>query len=454
LNIFHFPESFLESIKCCSGYEAEPFEKVHLEKFPISIRNNPFKKQNKNNLDEVVPWCENGFYLNKRPEFVFDPCFHGGAYYVQEASSMFLYHILKGLPNLEKNKICLDVCSAPGGKATIISDFLNNQGLLVANEVIKSRSLVLKENIIKWNSFNAIITNNDPSQFGKLKQMFDLILVDAPCSGSGLFRKDPNATNEWTLEGVKHCALRQKRILADVLPSLKNNGHLIYSTCSYSEEENEQILDWLTENFNLESKQIEIPAEWGIVESRSKKCGAFGYRFYPNNLKGEGFFISLLLNKEATDSEKKSKKINKKNEFFRGEISNWLSPNDLVIHKQVNGEIFALPKKFNDEISLFESELNVINSGTRIGKMIHDELIPDHQLALSHLVSDTVMKFELDLETSIKYLRKDSVRIETEFRGWALVRYSGINLGWVKILNNRINNNYPKEWRILKDYKN
>ena len=247
-----------------------------------------------NNQSGTVQWSSNGFYLQKRPSFTLDPLFHAGAYYVQEASSMFLEEALKQTVDLSQPIKILDLCAAPGGKSTLIQSVINNESLLVSNEVIKTRVNILSENITKWGAANVIVTNNDAKDFQRLPNYFDVIVVDAPCSGSGLFRKDREAISEWSEQNVHLCSQRQQRILADVLPALKEDGVLIYSTCSYSEEEDEQIADWLVEEFKVQSLKFKVEEEWGIVETQSSKQNASGYRFYPDKVKGEGFFIAVF----------------------------------------------------------------------------------------------------------------------------------------------------------------
>src|SRR4030095_5372686 len=212
-----------------------------------------------------------GYYLPERPVFTLDPLFHAGVYYVQEASSMFLEQALKQSVDLSQPIKILDLCAAPGGKSTLIESLLNEESLLVSNEVIKTRVNVLQENITKWGGKNVVVTNNDAKDFARLENYFDVIVVDAPCSGSGLFRKDPEAVAEWSPGNVALCSQRQMRILADVFPSLKKNGILIYSTCSYSEKEDELILDWIKESFEVRSLRFDVQPAWQIVESCSKK---------------------------------------------------------------------------------------------------------------------------------------------------------------------------------------
>ncbi len=295
------PEAFLQSLVDIPGFDRVSFVECHQENAPItSIRLNPEKQitQHESWQTKEVPWCSEGRYLATRPSFTQDPFLHGGGYYVQEASSMFIWHILSQLFKRTDPLQILDVCAAPGGKSTLLASYFQ-EALLVANEVIKSRAGILVENLVKWGSPNTVVTNNDPTHFKQLPGFFDLMLVDAPCSGSGLFRKDPAALDEWSEEAVMLCSRRQQRILADVLPALKEGGILLYATCSYSVEEDEAITKWLMEEMQMEAVHISVPAAWGIVAADIP--GAF--RFFPNRLAGEGFYLSVLRKQQAVQEE-------------------------------------------------------------------------------------------------------------------------------------------------------
>ena len=253
------PPELIQSLRNIESFNEETFKAVHESGGQItSIRLNPKKIGNRqsaigNEQLERVPWNEYGYYLNERPSFTLDPLFHAGAYYVQEASRMFLEEALKQTVDLAKPLKVLDLCAAPGGKSTLIQSIISAESLLVSNEVIKTRVHILAENITKWGAANVIVTNNDPSDFQRLPGYFDVIVVDAPCSGSGLFRKDPAAIGEWSENNVLHCAQRQQRILEHIMPALKDGGILIYSTCSYSKEEDEAIADWMVEQLAVNS---------------------------------------------------------------------------------------------------------------------------------------------------------------------------------------------------------
>lgn len=251
------PEQLLRSLETAAGFDRLTFEEVHASGEQVtSIRFNPSKNvyhQPGDHRLAPVPWTQNGYYLAQRPSFTFDPLFHAGVYYVQEASSMFLEQALRQTTDLSQPLKVLDLCASPGGKSTHLQSLLSPASLLVSNDVIRSRAHVLKDNIVKWGSLNVVVTNNDPADFSALENYFDVIVVDAPCSGSGLFRRDEDAIGEWSVNNVTLCTQRQQRILADAWPSLKRGGLLIYSTCSYSMEEDEDIVKWLRREFLLEN---------------------------------------------------------------------------------------------------------------------------------------------------------------------------------------------------------
>jgi len=291
------PQAFLNRIKHQFADQFESFVEAIDQAPAVSLRTNPAKFRVSTNA-EKVPWCKNGIFLNQRPSFTLDPLFHSGAYYVQEASSMFLEQAFQQTDN-STNRIVLDLCAAPGGKSTHLLSLMDPSGLLVTNEVIRSRVSILNENIRKWGHQNVVVCNNDPADFSALEGLFDLILIDAPCSGEGLFRRDASAIEQWSVENTNMCATRQRRILADVWTSLKSGGYLIYSTCTFNPAENEENLQWLAENNELESIQIHLEESWGIEEVNCN--GLFGYRFLPHHVKGEGFFHTRIRKKDSSD---------------------------------------------------------------------------------------------------------------------------------------------------------
>ncbi|MBI3883939.1 MAG: RNA methyltransferase [Sphingobacteriales bacterium] len=455
------PESLLRSLQNVPGFNKEAFEKVHTSGEQItSIRLNPAKADEQHlsfSLLSKVPWSEKGFYLEQRPSFTLDPLFHGGAYYVQEASSMFLEEALKQSVDLAQPIKILDLCAAPGGKSTLIQSLISERSLLVSNEVIKTRVTILSENITKWGAANVVVTNNDPKDFRRLEAYFDVIVVDAPCSGSGLFRKDPDAINEWSEQNVQLCHQRQQRILADVLPALKEGGTIIYSTCSYSKDEDEEICDWLVNDCHLTSVKYFLEPDWNIIETVSEQHKAYGYRFYPDKVKGEGFFIAAfkkgqMLNAGLFNERKNNKQRGKLEKASVKEIDvlrQWLkNANDFSFIK-LKDEVLALPAYFENELVELQTALYIKKAGIKLGTIIRDELIPDHELAISKIIIESIATVAVDKETALQYLRREEIRLDAPVKGWNLLTYNQLPLGWVKLLPNRVNNYYPKEWRIL-----
>ena len=470
----NLPISLLQSLEGIKGFQREAFERVHEDASDLSsVRYNPLKIAPGNEpalfpegstvgvSQTKIPWSSNGYYVAPRPSFTLDPLFHAGAYYVQEASSMFLEQALLQHAALDQPLRVLDLCAAPGGKSTLIQSLLSAESVLVSNEVIKSRAAILEENLTKWGGANTIITNNDPRDLGRLEGYFDVIVVDAPCSGSGLFRRDPEAIKEWSVSAVDLCSQRQKRILSDIYPSLKEGGLLIYSTCSYSMEEDEDILDWIVEDHGLESVAMQLQNEWGVEEVISPKQKAFGYRFWPHLLKGEGLFLSCFRKTEAAEFNGKSGKNPKFEKASAAEVAAvgpWLQKEMAGSFSKLGEAINFLPAGMERDLSILHaSNLYLRKAGVLIGKWTGKELIPDHALALSRLTSSDLVAISLNRADALQYLRREEVILDPmpelsghAFRGWSLVTYEGLSLGWIKLLSNRINNYYPKEWRILK----
>lgn len=441
------------------GIDIATFEETHNKQEQItSIRINTLKQQKSSTniiesfgcATEQVAWCKDGFYLQQRPSFTQNPFLHAGAFYVQEASSMFLQTILQQFFDNNNEQKVLDVCAAPGGKTTLLANFFK-EGLVVSNEVIKSRSNILVENTSKWGTENIIVTNNDPKDFSTLPNFFDALVIDAPCSGSGMFRKDETALHEWSLENVALCSQRQKRILADVMNCLKAEGFIIYSTCSYSVEENEDIVDWMMTEFEVQSMQINLQQNWNIVETESNKHHGFGYRFYPDKIKGEGFFVAVLQKKNITGSENKKTKnlpTAAKPELllFQQHIENI---GLLQIFKN-NQEFRVIKQTHFNALQILANCLYIKKAGIGLGEIKGKDFIPSHELAVSMLQIVNFATISFNIEDALRYLKKKELNVQAD-KGWVLVTYCSLPLGWMKVLPNRINNYYPQEWRILKD---
>jgi 16S rRNA C967 or C1407 C5-methylase (RsmB/RsmF family)/NOL1/NOP2/fmu family ribosome biogenesis protein len=460
----HLPESFLQQLKADLGDELPAFLQALEEKPPVSIRFNPFKNSfQKPFFEAQIPWHTapqnepKGVYLSERPSFTLDPSFHAGAYYVQEASSMFIAEAISQTfdnETLSKPLTALDLCAAPGGKSTLLASILSKNSLLVANEVIKNRVEILKENIHKWGIPNAVISNHDSEDFEGLEGFFDIVLVDAPCSGEGLFRKDEKAIGEWSPESVQTCSARQKRILANAVKLVKSGGILLYSTCTYNDFENKNNALFISENEGFTSVKLNTEG-FGIVEKTWQNEAhnpVYGYQFYPHKIRGEGFFLSVFKNnsteKNALNIPKLSlTKLPKK----QLEIAQkWLkNADDFEFFIKGNDEIFIVLKENINHIALIDKVLKRKSLGTVIGEIKGTDFIPSHELAMSTAISETIPFVSLDKTNALKFLKKEDIDIpETTPQGWTLARYEGLNIGWMKVLKNRINNYLPKDFRI------
>ena len=365
---------------------------------------------------------------------------------------MFLEQALRQTVDLSRPLRVLDLCAAPGGKSTLIQSLLTADSLLVSNEVIRNRVHILQENMVKWGAANVCITSNDPQDFQRLENYFDVIVVDAPCSGSGLFRREPEAIDEWSLDNVKLCQQRQQRILADCWPALRQDGMLIYSTCSYSREEDEDILDWMMTDLQASGCRLAVPEQWNIVETAGTK-GAYGYRFYPDRLDGEGFFIACMRKNEGgtyvAPRKKNAPERPTRQEELR--IREWVRDEKPLFFFRHQEQIYALPESLAAELPLVQSACYLKRIGVPMGKLAAKEFIPEHDLAVSTLIEPSLPVLPLSREQALIYLRKEELLPPGETPlGWTLVAFGGLNLGWIKVLPRRSNNYYPKEWRILK----
>lgn len=418
---------------------------------PVSIRLNPWKMPAIPNSIALgatpVPWHEHGYYLPERPVFALDPYWHGGAYYVQEASSMLLGEALRQhLPPRPLN--ILDLCAAPGGKSTLLADLLGDQGILVSNETIRGRVGVLRENLGRWGRPNKAIVSAEAEEIAQMGAFFDVVVTDAPCSGEGLFRKDPDAAREWSPAHVDFCAARQRRILAAALDALKPGGILAYSTCTFNQIENENNAQWLSETFGLRLLPLSTPPEWGMEHT------AWGTHCYPHRVHGEGFFIALFQKQDMAHPKLtppatfRSLKPLPKN--LSSILASWLNPAQQVHCFQTpTGDVLALPSGLESDYLLLDKVLKQKWFGTNIGVFKGTDFVPSHELALSALCHPSIPTLELSLEESLQFLKKETFEAPEEAaKGWVIVRYGSIGLGWVKILPNRLNNYLPAEWRL------
>ncbi|WP_338220176.1 methyltransferase RsmF C-terminal domain-like protein [Algoriphagus sp. oki45] len=453
---FQLPKDFQSQMQALLGAQEFELFKSAINQTPrTSIRLNSEKQFSPTWPKSPIPWSSEGYFLEERPSFTLDPAFHAGAYYVQEASSMFIEHILKSLEI--PRGIYLDLAAAPGGKSTLLSSYLGNSGLLVANEVIQSRAQILKENAIKWGLGNTVVTNNDPDHFEPLEGFFDLVLVDAPCSGEGMFRKDPQAREEWSLDHVLLCSSRQKRIMDKAGALVKGGGYLIYSTCTFNEQENEEMIRFLTEEFAFEPVRIPREESWGIVETEVKTVDGtfFGYRFFPHKVEGEGFFITVLKRPDSASTQEPGRIKDFKHPVLKGlggregeALEQELGFDGTGKYYSLKDSFFRINREFYRHFEKIAQALSLRYFGVELGKKQKNEWIPSHEWALSTLPKKGFSQVELSHEQALEFLRKNDQSFDDLPKGWVLFTYQNLPLGWGKNLGNRMNNYFPKEWRI------
>lgn len=439
----NLPAEFVTRTKQLLGAEWDAFEQALNADSPTSIRFNPFKNPSPSLLEgeELVPWASNACYLAERPSFTLDPLFHAGNYYVQEAASMSLEGIIRR--QVAAPVRVLDLCAAPGGKSTQLSSLLPEGSLLVANEVIRTRSNILSENLTKWGNPHTIVSNNAPAEIGRLGAFFDVIVVDAPCSGEGMFRKDPASIGEWSVANVRLCAERQRRIVADVWAALKPDGLLIYSTCTYNREENEENIDRICSE--LEATVAEEPR-----------------RFLPHRTKGEGFFIAAVrkycLWEPDPQSHEKQGRHNRQGivgQAPNATVVSWCAatlqnPEKFSLFEDKNG-LSAIPTINVADYVFLKAHLKIVSAGVLSGEMKGKDFIPAHSLAMSTaLNSNAFPTWDLDKPTALHYLKAEALQNIPDNlpKGHVLVSYKGSPLGFIKNIGNRANNLYPHEWRI------
>lgn len=447
-----FPPEFLDRMQAELGTEYLDFLAALEQPAPVSIRLNPAKTSSAFANATPIPWHPDGRYLDERPSFTLDPLFHAGAYYVQEASSMLIFEALHQTVDLGENLRALDLCAAPGGKTTLLRSAFSPDSFLVANEVIQNRIAPLKMNLEKWGHANVAATNHDPEDFERLAGFFDVVLVDAPCSGEGLFRKDEDAAGHWSPESVQACAARQRRILTAAAGLVKQGGVLLYSTCTFNASENEDNVRWLSEEMGFEFCPLTLAENWGVVEKK------WGYQCYPHRVRGEGFFLAAL--RKTGDVQSQNLKTIPPKDWQRfpekqlGIFDGWLAQAaDNEFFTKPDGVVMAVPKVASEAFFAVGNALKKRSLGLEMGELKNKDFIPSHTLALSNALHPVLPKAELAKEQALLFLKKENIWEQGWPRGWTLASYENLPLGWMKVLDNRINNYLPTNWRIRMDLR-
>jgi len=447
----NLPEEFVKTTRNALGRERYArLEAALQEDATVSVRLNSGKcdtaKTVVNDCSGSVGWCPSGTYLGCKPDFTFDPLMHGGLYYVQEASSMFIDFVLRQL--VAEPVVMLDLCAAPGGKTTACRAALPAGSLLIANETVRTRASILAENVQKWGHPDVIVTNNAPQDFPHAGILYDVILADVPCSGEGMFRKDEAARAEWSSKNVENCQRLQRRIIAGVWQSLREGGLFIYSTCTFNTLENEENAAWIAAELGAEFISLPIKSEWNIQSAVVGNNPV--YRFLPGYTRGEGLFVTVFRKtSKATSLEQKRIKTNRQNPTFSAKELPLKNAADFTT-RQKGDRLLAIPTWWADKYDIVSQQLNIIHAGITVGTMRGGGSLPAQSLALSVCLDRSRFAIcNIDRVQAISYLRREAIVLPPETpRGIVLLTYRDLPIGFAKNIGSRANNLYPQDWKI------
>lgn len=400
-----------------------------------------------------VEWCGSGFRLPVRPSFTSNPLLHAGVFYVQDASSMVYETIVKSIAADEPMAVC-DLCAAPGGKTTAILNALTDGSVMLANEFSSTRAGILKENLCKYGYPGVIVTNTDTSRLTCLRGKFDIVAVDAPCSGEGMMRKEDIARTQWSEGLIKQCSALQREILENAVEMIAPGGYLIYSTCTFNTSEDEDNAAWISETFDLEPVETGLAGKYGIQPQTKGDIPCL--RFMPGFTRGEGLFIAVFKKPGETASAKfhsKSKKKGKKENKDKVDphllptAHSWVSGEyEIISH---DGHLLALSPATAALLDSIPKGVRIMAAGIEIGEIKGKDLIPAHPLAMSTALAHPFPEIGLTLEDALRFLSREAITLSPEApKGYLTVTYQGFPLGFIKNLGNRSNNLYPPEYRI------
>jgi 16S rRNA C967 or C1407 C5-methylase (RsmB/RsmF family) len=441
-----FSPIFKENLQGALGKQALDKYLQALENEPatVSVRRNPFKMtkaafaEHFSRLsDGVVPWCGDGLYLRERPQFHLDPLVHAGAFYVQDAASMVVQDLFASLRGNSPLRV-LDLCAAPGGKTTCLaSEALSDEDILVSNEVIRSRATILAENVAKWGRANIVVTNDEPRRFAALEGYFDIMLADVPCSGEGMFRKDAGSIGQWSPDNVALCSARQRKIVAEAWPSLKTEGLLLYSTCTFNRAENDGNVEWICRELGAEVLPLDVAPE--------ALRTAHGLQFIPGTTRSEGLYIAALRKTSAA----RTLKLRLPKLPAKAACNYAVNCECYKVSTSAGDMIKAYPAGLAAETMALEGTLGVIRSGVAVAAVKGRDLVPNAALALSDRLAEKTFPCEmLSAGDALKYLRLEPLVLSDAPKGFILLKYEGVPLGFVKNLGSRSNSLFPPAWRL------
>ncbi len=471
-----YPDEFIERIGEQSYVDPHGLMEAMSQPARASVRVNRRKWDQGITGYESVPWESDGYFIPGKPLYTPDPLLHAGVYYPQESSSMFAGEFFRQMTDGKSGLRVLDLCGAPGGKSTHLSTLIGDDGLLVANEVIRARAAVLAENITKWGIGNTVVTQGDPARFAALPEFFDVIVADVPCSGEGMFRSAAIA-REWSVQNTRLCSDRQRRIVMEAWPSLKAGGIMIYSTCTFNPAENEENIAWIRDSTDAEPLNVSLSEGSGIIPVSHKSIT--GYGFHPGRVQGDGFFIAAIKKGEGRSNRNQDAAIkkgegrsnrnqgatpqkieshsNKKHDTRKGAIKpsstaygiaeplTSFDRNRLIM---MDNRIIALATE-TDVFNYLNDRINVIKAGTLIGEVKNSVLVPAHDLAMSvRQKRGAWPEHALPYDEAFSFLRLEQLRPGNMPAGRVLLTYRGVPLGFVNNLGSRVNNGYPQAWRI------
>lgn len=453
-----FPDGFVDNIvSLLAGDDRDAFWNAMMRPPEIGVRFNCHKRSSCLpewvESAERVRWCPSGLYLDHRPQFVLSPLWHQGCFYVQDPSSMIYESLVAKLVDGSHRPLAfLDLCAAPGGKTTAAMNSLPGESLVVANEYVGRRASILKENLIKYGRGELIVCNSDTSHIADCGLEFDIVVVDAPCSGEGMMRKEEEARNQWTPGLVRQCAALQKEILMDAWKVVRPGGYLIYSTCTFNRTENEENLSWLVENTGAEPVQVDFPEEWGIMRGIDTEIPC--WRFMPHVTRGEGLFVAVV--HKNPDAESLSHRSAKKDVKRQGAmrkipLPEWVKSPDGWATIEAGTHLSLFPERWKSYLERLQRVANVIYCGVEYAACKGRDLVPVHPVAMSSVINMESMNcVEVYENSAIEYLRRNALPpFATDVpKGYVLIMYGGLPLGLVKNLGGRSNNLYPSEWRI------